>query len=104
MLTLFGVATGWWSLAVLPTIGLVLGSRLGWSDRWNGWMGVAIWLVILPAAHGKGILAPLVMVLAWLAVAIGPDRLSGWIAADWNGRDRPAPGPTGWIEDDLSVR
>ena len=58
----------------------------------------------MPSAHGEGLLAPLVMVLAWLAVAIGPERLGTWVVAEWNGRDLAPVEPDGWIEDDLSVR
>jgi hypothetical protein len=104
MLTLFGVVAGSLPFVALPTVVLVAGTWLRWSDRVIGWAGVAIWAMIVPSARGEGLLGPLVMVLVWLAVAIGPDRLAEWMVADWNGRGlAPAP-PDGWIEDDLSVR
>jgi hypothetical protein len=104
MLTLFGVAAGAPPFAVLPTMALIAGVWRAWPDRVLGWAGVAIWAMIVPSAHGEGLLAPLIMVVAWLAVAIGPDRLRDWIATDWNGRERPTPLSAGWIEDDVSVR
>ena len=105
MLTLFGIASGAIPLALVPTVALVLGERVGWSDRVIGWAGAAIWLTIVPAAHGEALLAPLAMALAWVAVAVGPERLGTWVAADWNGpAPAPSPAAAGWIEDDLSVR
>ena len=66
-----------------------------------GWAGVAIWLVLLPAASGEAMLAPLVMVALCLAVAIGPDGLLAWIGRNVAGRRAPEPrGPDGWIEED----
>ena len=106
MLTAFDLANGAVPLAIVPTIALVVGARLSWHDRTVGWAGAAIWMTILPRAHGEGLLAPLAMVVAWVAVAVGPDRLGDWLRAEWTGRERAAERAEqrGWIEDDLSVR
>jgi hypothetical protein len=104
MLTLIGLVAGSLPLIALPTAVLIGGTWGRWSDRVIGWAGMAIWVTIVPLAHAEGILAPLVMVLAWLAVAIGPDPLGDWLRAEWSGRDVAPPQSHGWIEDDLSVR
>ena len=66
-----------------------------------GWAGVAVWLVLVTAARGEAILAPLVMVVLCLGVAIGPDGLLAWIGRNVAARRTPGPrGPDGWIEED----
>lgn len=68
----------------------------------SGWAGMAVWLVLLPAAHGEAMLAPLAMIVLCAAVAVGPERLVSWVVRDVAGhrvpsQHRPAQG---WIEED----
>jgi hypothetical protein len=65
-----------------------------------GWAGVAVWLVLLPSTRGEAILAPLAMAALCLAVAIGPDRLLGWLGRDVVGHPAEASPSSGWIEED----
>ncbi|MGH2446804.1 MAG: hypothetical protein ACRDGD_12325 [Candidatus Limnocylindria bacterium] len=105
MAAAMGAATGDpISLVVVPT--LVLVASLAFVSRSDravmvaGMAGVAVWLVLLPQAHAEAMLAPLAMIVLCLAIALGPDRLLGWIGRDVRGRASvEAPPDDGWIEE-----
>lgn len=102
-------------------IGLVIGSGLAWlvvptlilcGTLFAGrlapaaWAGVVLWAGILPQAHADAMLGPLVMIVACLAIALGPDRLIGIVLRDLSVRapqadpePRPDAAAVGWIED-----
>lgn len=63
------------------------------------WAAGAVWAVMLPLAAGIAILAPILMVVICVAIAIGPDRAIAWIRDDWSGRDAASVATTGWIEE-----
>jgi hypothetical protein len=102
MAAAIGAAAGDPILAIaLPTAALSL-ALIVHAVTLAGWAGLAVWLVLLPSTQGEAILAPLVMAVLCLAVAIGPDRLLAWIGRDAAGRPAGNPQPwDGWIEEDV---
>jgi hypothetical protein len=87
---------GW---VALPVIGLLLGGLMR-STQIAAVFGALIWAALLPSAHAEGMLGPLLMTLACVAIAVGPERLTSWAARDFHGRpttERPAE--AGWIEE-----
>jgi hypothetical protein len=102
-------------------IGLVSGSALGWlvvptavllasllTGRVIGaaWSGVVLWAGLLPYAHADAMFGPLLMIVACLAIALGPDRLLAIVLRDLDvraakpDRERRARRDAGgWIED-----
>lgn len=94
-------ATGELPLIGLPTLVLlgclVIGTPVGGAAC----AGAAVWLVLAPTTQGEGLLAPLAMVVACVAIALGPERLLSWLerdAAPEPGKPRRAAGE-GWIEE-----
>ena len=94
-------------LVALPTLALAL--CIAWlvaTERWRdgavtlaGSAGLAVWMVLLPGAHGEAALAPLSMIVLCLAIAVRPDRLAGWIERELSGRPGREPLPEGSIEE-----
>jgi hypothetical protein len=117
MLSVFALVAATIPVALVPASIVALGNRLRFPDAVLGGAGAAVWLLVAPHAHAEALVAPLAMALAWVALAIGPERLWGWVRAEWTGREPAVPAtgiaPTddasmdvarAWIEDDLSVR
>jgi hypothetical protein len=104
MLALIQGVNGAPAFAALPTL-ILLGALLLRAPSVAAWSALGVWLVIMPLADGVAILAPLMMIVLCLALAIGPERLLDWIRDEWSGHasgtDEP---PSAWIEDDRSVR
>ena len=96
---------GWGSeqaiaVIALPALVLVIAILRGMVPL-AGWAGVAVWATLLPSAHGEAILAPVVMIVLCLAIAIGPERLASWVGREVAGRHgADARDPEGWIEED----
>ena len=117
MLGVFAVVAGEPPVVVVPALLVAIGGRVHLPDSARGVAGVAIWVLVAPHAHAEALVAPLLMAVAWVAVAIGPERVWGWVRTEWAGREAagrepdagaldaaPAADAAGWIEDDLSVR
>ena len=85
-------------LAALPTV-LMAGFILLGATPAAGWCGVAIWVVLMPMAHAEGILAALSMMAVCGIVAIGPERVSAWIADARPAEAAPNDGDMAWIEE-----
>jgi hypothetical protein len=83
---------------LIPTIALVAG-LLTRAVPVAAWGGVGLWLLVLPHAHAEGMLGPLLMLVACLAIAIGPARLATMVESDWHGSRPGTSEPSGWIED-----
>jgi hypothetical protein len=82
-----------------PVIGLLVAGLMR-STRIAAAFGAVIWAALLPGAHAEGMLGPLLMTLACIAIAVGPERLAGWAARDFRGRRAPErPVEAGWIEE-----
>ena len=97
MLTGIAVAGDQLPLIALPTtvlIGCLCFDRLSVA----AYVAAGVWLALAPAASGEALLAPLSMILLCLAIAVGPDRLVGWLARDATPVGR-ALEDAGWIED-----
>ena len=90
-----GQSTAW---LLLPTIGLLAG-LVARRVLVAAWAGVALWLLVLPHAHAEAMLGPLIMLVACLAIAMGPERLATMVARDWHGTRPAESDPAGWIED-----
>lgn len=85
------------AILALPTAVALAAVALG-AVRVAASAAVAIWLLLLPHASGEALLAPLVMATLCLAIAVGPDRLLGWLGRDAVGA--PSRPSAGWIEED----
>ena len=90
-----GQSTAW---LLVPTIALLAG-LVARAVPVAAWAGVALWLLVLPHAHAEAMLGPLIMLVACLAIAIGPERLATMVARDWHGTRPAESDPAGWIED-----
>jgi hypothetical protein len=91
-----GQSTSW---LLVPTIALLAG-LLARRVLVAAWAGVALWLLVLPHAHAEAMLGPLIMLVACLAIAMGPERLAGMVVRDWQGSRADSDEPSaGWIED-----
>lgn len=99
MLTAFEALDAKLPVILLPTIGLMVGLARR-APTHAAWSGLAIWALVLPMAPGIAILAPALMAVACLALAIGPDRLLDWVHDEWIGRMGDEPVEVGWIEED----
>jgi hypothetical protein len=113
MLSAFALVAEEPPLAAAPALLVAVGGRVHLRDSVCGAAGAGIWLLVALHAHAEALVAPLLMAMAWIAVAIGPERLWGWIRAEWAGREGQPGQPdaaaadaaaVAWIEDDLSVR
>ena len=91
-----GQSTAW---LLLPTIGLLAG-LVARAVPVAAWAGVGLWLLVLPHAHAEAMLGPLIMLVACLAIAVGPERLAAMIVRDWEGSRPGSDEPSsGWIEE-----
>lgn len=99
MIAGFAALNGDLPIISLPTGVLLLGMARR-SLPLTAWSGVAVWALVLPLAPGIAMLAPILMVLACLAFAIGPDRLLDWVRDEWIGRMGDEPVDVAWIEDE----
>jgi len=102
MAAALGAATGSPMVVVALPTAVLLAARLRGSDTVAGWSGVAVWITLLPPAHGEALLAPLAMIVLCLAVALGPARLMSWVGDELighHGGDEPRAS-SGWIEED----
>lgn len=102
MAAAFGAASGGPIVLVALPTAVLLAAHLRGAETLAGWLGAAVWISILPSAHGEALLAPLAMIVLCLAVAFGPARLLSWVGYDLIGHredevSRPA---RGWIEED----
>jgi hypothetical protein len=98
MLTLFESVREVPLLVAGSTLGLAVALAMR-ADRLAPWLATALWAAILIRTEGLGLVAPIMMIVLCLALAIGPDRLLDWVRDQWNGRQVGEP-PAGWIEDD----
>jgi hypothetical protein len=99
MVAVFAMLEGDVPITALPTVALLVGMARR-SLPLTAWSGVVVWALVLPMAPGMAILAPVLMVVACLAFAIGPDRLLDWVHDEWIGRMGDEPVEVGWIEDE----
>lgn len=100
MIATFAVAQGDVPLTAAPTLVLLI-ALLRRTPAVAAWSALVLWALVLPMAHGIGILAPAAMAVVCLAFAIGPERLLDWVRDEWIGREDDAvTHPAGWIEDD----
>jgi hypothetical protein len=102
MIVLLSAAQGDLSPIVLPTAGLLVGIGRH-APVASAWFALVAWMTLLPLALGVAIVAPLMMIVVCLALAIGPERVLAW--AETHLRLTTPRGDTdqamaGWIEDD----
>ena len=93
-------ATGQLPLIGLPTVALLGLLLAGASMSLAGYAAGSVWVLLLPAASGEGLLVPLTMIVLCLAIAVGPDRLLSWMAHDAAPGSAPRVEDRGWIEED----
>lgn len=86
-------------VVLAPALLLLVALALG-NMPVAAWAAGAVWAVMLPLAAGIAILAPILMLVICLAIAVGPDRAIAWIRDDWSGRDAVSAATSGWIEED----
>lgn len=104
MVTVLDVVQGQFPLVALPTAGL-LASMARHEIVAGSWWSMGAWATLLPMALSMGIVAPLLMIVVCLGLAIGPDRLTEWAIERMKVSPPPAepgqhPEAVGWIEDD----
>ena len=99
--SLIGLASGEQiALIGLPTLAVVAAVVRG-SVPAIGWASAAVWAFLLPHAHEEALVAPLAMIVLSLGIAIGPERLLGWLGRDVARHATPEARPgDGWIEED----
>jgi hypothetical protein len=86
-------------LLAIPT-GAAAAALLLRAVRVAAWAAAAVWVLLAPHASGEALVAPVVMASLCLAIAVGPDRLLGWVGRDAVGIAPDATGSAGWIEED----
>jgi hypothetical protein len=102
VLVLFSAVDGTVALIGLPTAALLVGMARR-APVASAWCALAAWVTLLPVAGGTGVIAPLLMIVMCLALAVGPGRVLGW--AEGYARLGPLTGGAdteaiAWIEDD----
>jgi hypothetical protein len=104
MVSLLTAVQGSVPLIALPTAALLV-SMARHATVASAWWALAAWAALLPMAMSMGIVAPMLMMVVCLGLAIGPERVAGWVgermkisppATDPEG----TPESVGWIEDD----
>jgi hypothetical protein len=95
-------------------IGLVSGQGMGWltipsvaivaalflrATPHAGWAATVVWAGLLPEAHAEAMLGPLFMIVACVAIALGPARLLALLRRDVEGRPADRPPDGAWIEE-----
>ena len=104
MVSLLTAVQGSVALIALPTAALLVCMARHRTVA-SAWWALAAWATLLPMAMGMGTVAPMLMMVVCLCLAIGPERVAGW-AGERMKISPPAtdPGsslePVGWIEDD----
>lgn len=102
MLVLLSAVQGSLAPIAFPTAALLVGMAHR-NPVASAWCALVAWLTLLPIAAGSAVVAPLLMVVICLALAIGPDRLLAWAETHMRlGLPRAGsdPATAGWIEDD----
>jgi hypothetical protein len=101
LLSLMAVATDGFPVTAVPTLAL-LALLIGRAPiEWAAWAAFSVWLLLLPSTPLEALIAPLSMIAICLAVALGPDRLLGWLARDATASPPSSAGAQeGWIEDE----
>lgn len=91
-----GGPIGW---IVVPVAALLL-AGIGHSRQVAAACGAVVWAGLLPQAHAEAMLGPLLMVVACVAIAVGPERLAAIVARDFRGdRADESQASVGWIEE-----
>ena len=104
MVALLTAVQGGVALIALPTAALLV-CMARHDTVASAWWALAAWAALLPMAISMGILAPALMMVVCLGLAIGPDRVAGWVQERLRVSPPPAdpgsaPESVGWIEDD----
>ena len=104
MVALLTAVQGSVALIALPTAALLV-CMARHATVASAWWALAAWAALVPMAMGMGILAPALMMAVCLGLAIGPDRVAGWVQERMRVSPPPAdpastPASVGWIEDD----
>ena len=104
MVTVLDLVQGQLPLVALPTVGLLV-SVARHEIVAGSWWSMAAWAALLPLALNMGIVAPLLMMVVCLGLAIGPDRVTEWAIERMKVTPPPAergpePEAIGWIEED----
>jgi hypothetical protein len=104
MVVLLAAAQGTLAMIAIPTFALLV-SMARHAAVPSAWWALAAWAALVPTALGMGIVAPLLMMVVCLGLAIGPDRLADWAIERMKVRPPPiepgaGPETVGWIEDD----
>jgi hypothetical protein len=73
------------ALLAIPSAILLVGLVLG-ALPVAAWAAAAMWAGILPNAHAEAMFGPLLMILACVAIAVGPDRFIALAWRDFGGR------------------
>lgn len=63
------------------------------------WSGATVWAVLIPIGQLAGAAAALPMLVACLAIALGPERLGQLVARDFGALPPERSREEGWIED-----
>ena len=93
------VSTGQAPLIAIPTLALLGCLLVGASIALAGSAAAGTWLILMPSVSGEGLLVPMTMMIACLAIAVGPDRLFAWVARDATPTPVAPLTDVGWIEE-----
>jgi hypothetical protein len=104
MVSLLAAVQGGVALIALPTAALLV-SMARHATVASAWVALAAWAALVPMAMGMGTLAPALMMVVCLGLAIGPGRVAAWVQERMKVSPPPAdpgamPESVGWIEDD----
>ena len=104
MVALLFAVQGEVALVAAPTAALLV-SMARHEVVAGSWWAMVAWATLLPMALSMGIVAPLLMMLVSLALAVGPERVGGWFRERMRVGSGPReagtePDSAGWIEDD----
>ena len=94
------VSTGELPLIVVPTLAVLGCLLIGASIALAASAAAVTWLILLPSVSGEGLLVPMTMMVACIAIAVGPDRLLSWVARDATPTPVAPLPDVGWIEED----
>jgi len=93
------VSTDQIPLIAIPTLALLGCLVLGASVALSASAAAGTWLILVPSVSGEGLLVPMTMMVACLAIAVGPDRLLSWVASDATPTPVAPLADVGWIEE-----
>ena len=102
MLVLLSAVHGTFAPIAVPTAALLIAMARRAPEA-SAWCALVAWSTLLPMGDGTGVIAPVLMILICLALAIGPDRVLAWIEAHvrlGSSATTTDPQAMGWIEDD----